>query len=1124
MTTAHSWMNHIKTSNYTLFNLRETISWRELEGNFFRTSIINHLDTLLKSKDQWRTFSLSVSVKNLNETTLITHFYDKNNLHFLTLNRSKSSVIWAHIENGELKILKSSSAPLHFESNDCRLKIGPDSMQFFINDQNIFDEKIDLLPAAFGFLHENTTVPITLFRNISINGILQNGLPISTQAPLKNNFITDRKFFILSFFLLFFLSLSLLSIQWVGKYWFLKNKLTTASVEKSFHINWKSASALFAATTAILFWPFLSKGDILISSYDNLGEIFPLFFYSKHVFMNWFHGISSGLWCSLAHNGMPYYTNHWNMTFNPLNWPIFFAPDAQVMHWLTFKTMIEIFLIGILAFGFFKRELKNNFWALICALSYQLGSLLIFTLNIFPTISLFFAMTLYLYIVWSIPDRRWIWNYILITLSIYLILVSANVAFVFYAILSLFIVTLYRIISQKSLRSQIMFPLIGGVINGFLIASIRLLPCLWGILNSNRLAPNYFSIHDRFPLIVRLFVPSIAGWLGEGQFCALGSKSFGWIFENVNPQSEFFVYYGIMIALLVTIGIAIPGDKKLRFWKFYAWFILLFALLWKPIWGVLSILFFPLNHYSYHTIMLPLALCGFAGHIGKAITEGQVPMKKIFKLIVIVLIVFGCYSLVFLTYLFPNITPYSRMLLLTTLSIGGLWALIKRYVPRYYKHFSYGLILAWFAFLTAMLFSCSPILISQKFLMKAWLNEYILWPTFSIFTILGLIGCWILKFSKENSRLIKNLCWVTAWILGTLLIMKILLPYVKLLANTDESLRIYIFDVINDHMKWMLLTTLFLLIGAFWHKKIFSRTMLATLVILLVAADLLTFNMRFDNIAAPFGHRKAFYSKSFQYTDIDEDTKNTLDLVNYRVALQHKAKLNANKNLIFDLPSYSGTMGYMPNRFAEFIHAFGAPKETILIYPIDHIDNKRFLDLSSIRYLFKSSTEVTIRESALPRLSIYYQYDVVSEKEVLLRALQNKRFKYDRNVLLSEDPAPKPLLKYSIKSKPIEISSSQSDKISATAHTQYAGIILFNESFDEGWKAFIDGKPSPIVPANHNFMATVIPAGSHKITFEYLPQKYLLAKAIHYLGLLIIVCVLGIWIFKKKKKINNVKK
>ncbi|HVM32062.1 MAG TPA: hypothetical protein VMU88_02945, partial [bacterium] len=49
------------------------------------------------------------------------------------------------------------------------------------------------------------------------------------------------------------------------------------------------------------------------------------------------------------------------------------------------------------------------------------------------------------------------------------------------------------------------------------------------------------------------------------------------------------------------------------------------------------------------------------------------------------------------------------------------------------------------------------------------------------------------------------------------------------------------------------------------------------------------------------------------------------------------------------------------------------------------------------------------------------------------------------------------------------------------------GWTVFSEVMYPGWKALVDGKPAPILTANHVFRAVEVPAGSHEVRFSYEP-------------------------------------
>jgi len=71
-----------------------------------------------------------------------------------------------------------------------------------------------------------------------------------------------------------------------------------------------------------------------------------------------------------------------------------------------------------------------------------------------------------------------------------------------------------------------------------------------------------------------------------------------------------------------------------------------------------------------------------------------------------------------------------------------------------------------------------------------------------------------------------------------------------------------------------------------------------------------------------------------------------------------------------------------------------------------------------------------------------------------------------------------------------------------------------------GWKAFIDGKETKIYRANHGFRGIVIPKGSHKIEFTYLPESFVISKylSLTFSSIILLGLVVGI-VFNLRKKI-----
>mgnify|MGYP000438062588 FL=1 len=79
----------------------------------------------------------------------------------------------------------------------------------------------------------------------------------------------------------------------------------------------------------------------------------------------------------------------------------------------------------------------------------------------------------------------------------------------------------------------------------------------------------------------------------------------------------------------------------------------------------------------------------------------------------------------------------------------------------------------------------------------------------------------------------------------------------------------------------------------------------------------------------------------------------------------------------------------------------------------------------------------------------------------------------------------------------IQLIDNQNDLIFYTAKTNAKQLAVFSEIYyRDGWKAYIDDQESPILKVNYVLRGLVIPAGDHKIKFEFKPASVTRAKQI----------------------------
>jgi len=99
------------------------------------------------------------------------------------------------------------------------------------------------------------------------------------------------------------------------------------------------------------------------------------------------------------------------------------------------------------------------------------------------------------------------------------------------------------------------------------------------------------------------------------------------------------------------------------------------------------------------------------------------------------------------------------------------------------------------------------------------------------------------------------------------------------------------------------------------------------------------------------------------------------------------------------------------------------------------------------------------------------------------------------------------------------------DDISFKSNNSKDGLAVFSDIYyAKGWKAFVDGKETPIMKADYVLRAIKIPAGSHSIEFHFRPESFYRSQKISLASsiLLILLCLGAI--FQSFRKDNTSQK
>jgi hypothetical protein len=85
------------------------------------------------------------------------------------------------------------------------------------------------------------------------------------------------------------------------------------------------------------------------------------------------------------------------------------------------------------------------------------------------------------------------------------------------------------------------------------------------------------------------------------------------------------------------------------------------------------------------------------------------------------------------------------------------------------------------------------------------------------------------------------------------------------------------------------------------------------------------------------------------------------------------------------------------------------------------------------------------------------------------------------------------------------------DEIELEAAMQRAGAVAVSESWDPGWRAFVDGRETRAYPCDIALMAVSVPAGRHTVRLRYRPPGWDASVAMWVLGVALLCAGIGEW-------------
>jgi hypothetical protein len=142
---------------------------------------------------------------------------------------------------------------------------------------------------------------------------------------------------------------------------------------------------------------------------------------------------------------------------------------------------------------------------------------------------------------------------------------------------------------------------------------------------------------------------------------------------------------------------------------------------------------------------------------------------------------------------------------------------------------------------------------------------------------------------------------------------------------------------------------------------------------------------------------------------------------------------------------------------------------------------------------------------ALPRAFVTYRTAPPPDVPDLLARLSDPGFDPLVRSYVEGSPPMAPAADAPARGGPARIVHDDESSVEVEASLEADGLLVLADTYFSGWRATVDGTPAPIVPVNHLFRGVAVPAGQHRVRFEYRPWQVPAGLAVSGLALLVLL-------------------
>lgn len=207
--------------------------------------------------------------------------------------------------------------------------------------------------------------------------------------------------------------------------------------------------------------------------------------------------------------------------------------------------------------------------------------------------------------------------------------------------------------------------------------------------------------------------------------------------------------------------------------------------------------------------------------------------------------------------------------------------------------------------------------------------------------------------------------------------------------------------------------------------------------------------------------------------------------------------------------------GHTPNRLKRLEHFQKSFKDR----------KEKYLNLYNVKYEIMDTVKsgsiflsLQRRDSCLPRVWIVHQVKRLPDS-LIIPYMKSNRFMPREEVVIPEETIIHEFTEEVKDGKDvITINVYQEGRIEMEVNLASNGYLVFSEHYYPGWKAYLDGKRTPIIRANYVFRAVQVSEGKHKVRFIFEPESFYFGVVLASLALIFTTVVLILYGINRKKE------